>query len=81
MLNLKSSFSNTEFWQIAEGQTGHKHNSRNILSQGAKKLITTNLKPHAVHNFTDDKEWQNPQSSKDPRKQRAYPQPSDIQIL
>lgn len=70
-----------EFWQIAEGQTGHKHNSHNIPSQGAKKLITTNLKPHAVHNFTDDKEWQNPQSSKDPRKQRAYPQPSDIQIL
>lgn len=69
-----------EIWQIAEGQTGHKHNSRNIPSQGAKKLIT-NLKPHAVHNFTDDKEWQNPQSSKDPRKQRAYPQPSDIQIL
>lgn len=53
----------------------------NIPSQGAKKLITTNLKPHAVHYFTNDKEWQNPQSSKDPREQRAYPQPGDIQIL
>ena len=30
------------------------------------KSQATNLKPHAVNNFTDDKERQNPQSPKNP---------------